>query len=44
MVEGFDPQPSLEKVLVKHHMYIDKEVSHHPVIDQVGGIWNLIEE
>ena len=44
VVEGFDPQPHLEKVLVKYHMYIDKKVSHHALINQVGEIWDLIEE
>ena len=44
LVDGVDARPHLEKLLVTYHMYIDREVSHHAVINQVGGIWDLIEE
>lgn len=44
VIEDFDPQPYLEKVLVTYHMYIDKEVSYHAVIDQLEEIWVLLAE
>ena len=44
VIEDIDPRPLLEKILVKYHMYIDKEVSHHAVIRQVGKTWNMLEE
>ena len=44
IVEDFNSQPYLEKILVKYHMYKDKEVSHHAVINQVRQIWDLLEE
>jgi len=44
IVEDFDPQQHMEQVLVKYHMYKDKEVSHHAVINQVRKIWDLLEE
>ena len=44
VIEDFDPQPYLEQVLVTYHMYIDKEVSHHAVMDQLEEIWVLLAE
>ena len=44
VIEDFDPQPYLQKVLVKYHMYVDKEVSHHEVINEVGQIWDFLAE
>ena len=44
VIEDFDPQPYFEKVLVKYHMYIDKEVSYHVVMDQLEEIWDLLAE
>ena len=44
IVEDFDPRQHMEQVLVKYHMYKDKEVSCRGGINQVLQIWELLAE
>ena len=44
LVDGVDARPHLEKLLITYHMYIDKEVSHHALIREVGRIWDMLED
>ena len=44
LINGVDSKPLLEKILVTYHMYKDREISHHKLIEEIGNTWDFLEE
>ena len=43
-IKNIDPKPLLEKILVRYHMYKDKEISPHVLIREIKNTWDFLEE